>query len=166
MKHIVSLVLFISAIFFVGNQVIAIQKAITTNDTAIYSAPNRSSPPVSKVTKDTALDILKRKGSWYQVQVNDQQTGWLPLLQIRFVSEQEANDQSIAEILRQTAEMPTAAGVISGVRGMRSGAQTLHQGESPANIEIVDQYIPTEDETSDFAEQGELKSQTDLKLVD
>jgi len=140
------------------------QDAILLSNTPMLVEPSSKSPIVTQLSKDSPVILLKRKGGWYQVQTQDRQTGWLRMLKVRFLSEQESNDRSIAKILRETAIMPPASGVSTGVRGVSDEA--LNQGKemSPIGLEQLENFVPVEEEVNEFAQEGKLKTQENVVL--
>lgn len=140
------------------------QPAITAKETIIWTKPRRSSEQLTTLAQETILEVVKRQGGWYQVQLDNDKTGWVPLLSVRFQPEEPSTEQSISDILRQTAEMPTAAGITSGVRGMTN--EDLESKEnSSQDLDSIDQFIPTNEEMQEF-HQEELNQTPKIEIND
>ena len=86
------------------------------------------------------------------------------MLKVRFLSEQESNDKSIAKILRETAVMPPASGVSTGVRGVSDEALNTQESQTPLGFDQVNSFVPAEESVIEFAEQGHLKIQESVVL--
>jgi len=140
------------------------QDAILLSNTPMLIAPSSKASIVTQLSKDAPVTLLKRKGGWYQIQTEDHQTGWLRMLKVRFLSEQESNDRSIARILRETAVMPPASGVSTGVRGVSDEALNQKMEMSPIGLEQLKHFVPVEEEVDAFAKEGKLKTQENVVL--
>jgi len=149
-----------------SHAVLAEQSAIVLKDTQILVAPVSSAEILASIPKDTQVTLLKRKGGWYQIETDEYQVGWLRMLKVRFLSEQESNQKSIAKILRETAIMPPASGVSSGVRGMSDDDmnQNNKQSNQPLEFDQLKNFIPAEESVLEFAEQGKLRTQDSVVL--
>jgi len=162
MKYTMILSLFLVFLTF---SVWAGQAAIVLKDTQVMDAPNTSALTIIPISKDTQVTLLKRKGGWYKIETSEQQTGWLRMLNVRFISEQESNQKSIAKILRETAMMPPASGITTGVRGMTD--EEMKQNKQPQKtlrLEQLKNFVPTEESVRKFAEEGKLRSQDSVIL--
>lgn len=142
------------------------QAALTTKDSPIWEEPRRSANQIMELQRDTELEVVKRRGGWYLIEYHGQQIGWIPLLNVRFKPQEEEEETTIADILRQTAEMPTAAGRTTGVRGMTKD-KLNNDSQSPApTLDEMDFYVPTEEDLKHFLEEGELQEQKQIELDD
>lgn len=148
----------------VANTTLAQQSAIVLNNTQILDMPTSSATVVSSVNKDTMVSLLKRKGGWYQIETEALEVGWLRMLKVRFLSEQESNEKSIAKILRETAVMPPASGISTGVRGLSDEALTHEESNTPIKFEQLKNFIPAEESIIKFAEEGKLMTQESVVL--
>ena len=142
------------------------QAAVVLKDTPILKAPAASAQTITTIPKDSQVTLLKRKGGWYKIETDEHKIGWLRMLKVRFISEQESNQKSIAKILRETAIMPPASGVSSGVRGMSSEEmdKNIKQDIQPIEFEQLKNFIPAEESVREFAEEGKLRTQDSVIL--
>jgi len=142
------------------------QAAVVLKDTQILDAPVISAQAITSIPKDAQVTLLKRKGGWYKIETEEHEVGWLRMLKVRFISEQESNQKSIAKILRETAIMPPASGVSSGVRGMSSDEmdKNIKQDSQPIEFEQLKNFIPAEESVREFAEEGKLRTQDSVIL--
>ncbi len=148
----------------VSSLVWAEQSAILVKEAPLRDVPGIQATALVQLDKDTPITLLKRRGGWYQVETIDHQTGWVRLLEVRYTSESEARESNIAEVLKQTATMPTASGTTTGVRGLTEAESEANGGSPEASLEQVQSYIPTEETLNEFATEGELSTQEAISL--
>ena len=164
MKRMIRYFTLLPALFAYSLVSWANQGAILLNDSHLMSQPSLSAQAIVTLTKDTHVILLKRKGGWYQVQTEDNQQGWLRMLKVRFLSDKESNDRSIAKILRETAIMPPASGISTGVRGVSDELLTSPEEGPVLEFENLENFVPVEESVKAFADQGSLENQESVVL--
>jgi len=99
--------------------------AYTVVETPLNADAFSDAPKVTSVPAHTDLDVLARKGGWYQVSLATGQTGWLRMTAIEFDrpaaktrSSMVAGILSLFESGRNGAGGATAA---TGLRGLNTG---------------------------------------------
>ena len=101
-------------------QPVLAKEASLRSDTDLLAAGESGAAVVTTLSRGAAVSVVKRKGIWFEVQVNDS-LGWIKLSSIRF--EKKSNFKSSLTELKTGREGSKNNVVATGARGL--GAETL-----------------------------------------
>ncbi|WP_168204282.1 SH3 domain-containing protein [Aliikangiella coralliicola] len=128
-------------------------------DSTLKDSPGFQAKNLFTVKKGQSVEIKKRQGGWYQVQLPNKKAGWLTMLQVKFqrVTPSKKKGSKYSEIsLRRGGSNITAT---TGVRGI--GEADIKNAKADFNaLEIAKRFKVSEKEAKSFAGKIPLKSQS------
>lgn len=144
------------------------QRATTHVKTKLKAEPFLDAKTVIKVKKKTKVEILKRKGGWYQVTFKDKKKaehrGWLKMASVRLKKTDEASNKKGSLGLKKTANLITTGrsgsktvSASTGVRGLEEEDLSNAKPNTKA-LEKMEGFSQKESEVKDFADKLSLKS--------
>jgi hypothetical protein len=101
------------------------QAAVALRDTTLRATPHSDAATVRKLKAKTPLQILQRKGGWYQARDAKQHTGWVRMSHIRMGDGQSSGNKGggLAQTLNFLSTGRSGASgvtVATGIRGLDS----------------------------------------------
>lgn len=148
--------LMIGLVFFSFPPVLFAQSAYTVRSVTIKEAPSAASPSIAQLNKESQVQLMQRRGGWYQVTSNVG-NGWIKMLAVRL--QQTMNtDKNMG-----TASYSSNTTLTTGVRGLNDSGM-LSGGKGVA-LQQIDQYVVSVDKASSFAGKGKLVSR-EVSYVD
>lgn len=142
---------------------VASQPAITYTNTPLKSEPYLDSETISELEKGTAIEILSRKGGWYQIK-STKESGWLKIYSVRLNKSVSAMEKSGDSGIEQAGNFlitgrsgSNSVSASTGIRGLDEENLNAAKPDSEA-IEQLDRLTPTQDEISNFSHRRRLNS--------
>lgn len=140
---------------------LADKPAYTTRDTSLYAAPFKDSEILRELPASSNLEIIKRKGGWYQVSSGDN-TGWVRLITVRLgksvPTESGSSATDAVELLGSLAtgrEKSSEVTSASAVKGL--GEEDLRDATPDSDaVDNLDQFAADDQAGIDAADQAGL----------
>ena len=117
--------------------------AVVTQGTDVRSAPSGDARAVTQAPVNEPVQILDRRGAWYEVTSTSGWRGWLRMASIKLTSLTQGKKQSAV-----TSPLEPAA--VIGVRGMDEGSLSRAQPDYSA-LNKLKQYRATPQDADRFA---------------
>jgi uncharacterized protein YgiM (DUF1202 family) len=134
--------------------------AYVVQDTELRAEPSHSAPSLGRMGKDTSVMVQARQGGWYQVQTGQSQSGWMPLLSLRFAKDSQARSGSnLGGLLTLGTQSKPASGVATGIRGISDEELQRGAGGLSGSLQYLESIAAQPAEARAFAQQGGLQSQ-------
>ena len=92
-------------------------EASLRNDTDLLAEGKAGTPSITKLLRGTPVTVIKRKGIWFEIQVNEF-VGWIKLSSMRF--DNKSNFKSSLTELKTGREGSKNNVVATGVRGLEA----------------------------------------------
>ncbi len=135
------------------------EEAVALRDTTLRAEPHSDAAAITTIKAKSKLQILQRKGGWYQAWDNSQKSGWLRMSHIRLGS---SSDGSRGGGLAQTLNFLStgrsgASGVTvaTGIRGL-DAADVSKATPDHAAVKKLDSYQVSSANAEKFAASGKL----------
>jgi hypothetical protein len=81
------ILLCLQAVDSVAAEKVQLQPGVVLRDSSVYQSPNRRSALLYKIEEDTKVFIKQRQKSWYEIDAESQDAGWLRLLAVRYLGD-------------------------------------------------------------------------------
>lgn len=133
------------------------QQGKVVSSSPLHKLPQYKSPIITELASDKAIHIFQRKRAWYQINTDDDITGWIKMLNVRFTGvlkregELGVKDMFDSVITRQTK--PTTS---TGIRGFDE-ADLQKAKANLQQLAILNSYQISPIKAQQFARQGKLK---------
>lgn len=138
------------------------EEAVALRDTTLRAEPHSDAAAITTIKAKSKLQILQRKGGWYQARDNSQKSGWLRMSHIRLGS--GSSDGSAGGGLAQTLNFLStgrsgASGVTvaTGIRGL-DAADVSKAKPDHAAVKKLDSYQISSASAEKFAASGKLRA--------
>lgn len=120
------------------------QAAYVSTATDLKREPSRSAETIEALPANTALQSLKRQGSWVQVQ-HGEQVGWVRMLVVRSGTPGTAKkgESGLAKLFNLARSGSSGAVTTTGVRGLDK-EQIQNATPNPAELAKLDGYAADE----------------------
>lgn len=134
-----------------------LQQGKVVSNSPLHKLPQYKSPVITELASDKTIHIFQRKRAWYQINTEDDLSGWIKMLNVRFTGvlkregELGVKDMFDSVITRQTK--PTKS---TGIRGFDE-ADLQKAKANLQQLAILDSYQITPKKAQKFAHQGKLK---------
>jgi hypothetical protein len=66
---------------------VQLQPGVVLRDSSVFQSPDRHSTLLYKIGEDTKVFIKQRQKSWYEIDTESQNSGWLRLLAVRYLGD-------------------------------------------------------------------------------
>ncbi|PCJ49422.1 MAG: hypothetical protein COA74_06065 [Gammaproteobacteria bacterium] len=86
-KRLVLMVICLQSAITFATEKVQVQPGVVLRDTPVFQAPDRHSTLLYEIEEDTNVYIKQRQKSWYEVDSESQETGWLRLLSVRYLGD-------------------------------------------------------------------------------
>lgn len=139
------------------------QAAVTLRDTILRATPHSDAATVGKLKAKTSLQILQRKGGWYQAEDAKRHTGWIRMSHIRIDDGKSSGDKGggLAQTLNFLSSGRSGASgvtVATGIRGLDS-ADVSKAKPDHAAVKKLDSFKVSSASAEAFASKGDLHEQ-------
>ncbi len=139
------------------------QAAVALRDTTLRATPHSDAATVSKLKAKTPLQILQRKGGWYQAQDAKKHTGWVRMSHIRMGDGKSSGDKGggLAQTLNFLSTGRSGASgvtVATGIRGLDSADVSNAKPDHKA-VGKLDSFKVSSVSAKKFASKGDLHEQ-------
>jgi len=159
MKHITIFSALICSV--VISTALAEKPAYTTRDTSLYAEPFKDSEILTDLPARTNLQIVKRKGGWYQV-TSPSNAGWVRLITVRLGKNTPSGSTSSADdavdllgSLATGREKSSEVTSASAVKGL--GEEDLRDATPDSDaVDSLDQFAADDQAGIDAAERAGL----------
>ena len=150
------------ALLLFSTSVIVAEQATLLRSTELRAAPFRDAEVVQKLSANTTLQVVKRKGGWYQVKTQGK-TGWVRMTTLLFsqpgakpASGGQGADDAAGNLLtgRSSYRGVTAA---TGIRGL-DVVDIQNSVPNEAAVTKMDKYAVSAKSARSYAGSGGLKS--------
>jgi len=141
-----------------------LQRGKVIKKTYVLAKPAFKSSVLGEITSDETIAVQTRQRSWYQVISEQGLTGWVKMLNVRFIGiakrQGEFGLSALVDSVSKTA--PTSS---TGIRGfdeedLKKAQANLEQ------VELLDSYQSTATLAKQFADDGKLKAkQLPIKIA-
>lgn len=138
------------------------QAAVTLRDSILRATPHSDAATVSKLKAKTSLQILQRKGGWYQARDGKRHTGWIRMSHIRIGEGKSSGGKGggLAQTLNFLSSGRSGASgvtVATGIRGLDS-ADVSNAKPDHAAVKKLDSYQVSSASAEKFAARGKLRA--------
>ncbi|WP_415905951.1 SH3 domain-containing protein [Neptuniibacter sp. QD72_48] len=147
-----NLKLLIIGLPFMCSTWVTAQTAYTVRDISVYQTPSISSTVVTKLSEKSSVNILRRSGGWYEVRTGNAHSGWVKMINLRYVS--EPSTQQVAGNMQYRSKTT----LTTGVRGLDEGG--IISSGSGVSLSKVKGYKVSADVATKFAREGGLKARS------
>ncbi len=149
-----------------STSVMLAEQATLLRSTELRAAPFRDAEVVQQLSANTNLQVVKRKGGWYQVKTEGK-TGWVRMTTLLFSQPGaapagnsnggQAADDAVGGLLtgRSSYRGVTAA---TGIRGLEA-VDIQNSVPNDAAVTAMDKYAVNEKSARSYAKSGGLKTQ-------
>ncbi len=152
------------ALLFFSTSVMVAEQATLLRSTELRAKPFRDAEVVQKLSANTNLQVVKRKGGWYQVKTAGK-TGWVRMTMLLFSQPGgqpassnggQAADDAVGGLLtgRSSYRGVTAA---TGIRGLEA-VDIRNSVPNDAAVTSMDKYAVSAKSARSYASSGGLKS--------
>jgi len=154
--------LLLIAILFFPVALQAQQEAVALRNTTLRTEPHSDAKALGRIKAKASLQVLQRKGGWYQVQDQKQRSGWLRMSHIRLRTGDGASDKKGGGLGQTLNFLSTgrsgASGVTvaTGIRGLDSTDVSNAKPDHDA-VKKLDRYKISSAKAKKFASQGKLR---------
>jgi hypothetical protein len=135
------------------------QEAVALRDTSLRVKPHSDAATLSKIKAKTHLQILQRKGGWYQARDKNNKTGWLRMSHIRLGDGSSNGRKSgLAQTLNFLSTGRSGASgvtVATGIRGLDS-ADVSNARPDHVAVKRLDHFKVSRAAAEKFAASGKL----------
>lgn len=149
----------IAAILLLGCGVASAADWATTRDTDLRPQPLSDSAAVARLAVNTPLNVVQRRGGWYEVMTDSKQRGWLRLFHVR------RTDTGVGGFFQQAAavidggrNVSRKAQATTGIRGVDEADLKNSKPDFKA-VDRLGQYTATQDSARRFAAELNLQPQ-------
>jgi len=134
------------------------QPAQLVKDTHLLKAPKAKAEKLASMDKNQKVTIQQRQRAWYQVLTEDKSTGWLKMLEVRFLEFTKKEGQSgLKKLWNSVTAGKTDTTVSTGVRGFDE--EDLKKATAaPKQVEQLASYSVDKKQAKAFAKQGGIKA--------
>jgi len=152
-KLILSVLLFSAATAHAG------ESATSIKTDTLRDAPYSDAKSVATLSSGSSVEILKRKGGWYQVKTS-QGSGWIRMLSLRKGNASKASAGSSASSLAGLASGRAGTGKVvstTGIRGLNEEElKAAHFDEQ--EVTLAESYSASRADAQKFAAKAKLKA--------
>jgi hypothetical protein len=139
------------------------QAAVTLRDSTLRATPHSDAAAISKLKAKTSLQIMQRKGGWYQARDAKRHTGWIRMSHIRLGDGKSSENKGggVAQTLNFLSTGRSGASgvtVATGIRGLDSADVSNAKPDHKA-VKKLDRYKVSSVSAKQFAGKGELHEQ-------
>jgi len=138
------------------------RKGKIVNDTSLHEKPEYHSDVLSNLVANESLIVSQRQRAWYLVTTENKLSGWIKMLNVRFVAlakrQGELGVKSLLDSVVSKQVRPTAS---TGIRGfdeenLKKAKANLQQ------LKLLKTLKVTPEQAKIFADKGKLKSTFDV----
>jgi hypothetical protein len=152
-------VLLLAAVLAVPGAGLAAQSGTINAATELRAAPASDAAVLKNLTSGSAVEVLTRKGGWYEAKVATKLKGWVKMLRVSFASgTSEANGGSALSALGKVVRSSSSGvHVGTGVRGLdEENLRNAHP--NPVELEKLKKLGASEADAKKFAKAAKLAS--------
>lgn len=123
----------------------------------LHKLPQYKSPVITQVESDNTVHIFQRERAWYQVQTQNDLSGWIKMLNVRFIGvSKREGELGVKDIFDSVITRQTKPTTSTGIRGfdetdLKSAIANLQQ------LELLQSYTIAPMKVKKFASEGKLK---------
>lgn len=144
--------------FLLASFSIVATPAILVVEAKLKSSPAFSGDNLALLSKGETVEIQQRKRGWYQIKRDNQQIGWITLLQVRFKAVEQTSGSSTISRLVSLRKGHSSVNATTGVRGIGE-ADIKNATANFAALEKVKEFQVGEFEARQFAKKIPLTTQ-------
>lgn len=135
-------------------------------DSNLYKKPFTDAEVVTSLPADSKVQIIKRKGGWYQVKADTKLEGWMRMSSLRFGEQPKAGKRSAnVQGLKQTIQLfktgrsgTSGVTVATGIRGLDSADLANSEPDHDA-LKLLSSYMSDRSTSEKFASKADLQGQ-------
>ncbi len=134
--------------------------AIITRTTSLRNAPDVSAEPIAELEAGTAVKTTQRVSSWYQVNVSENQQGWVRLYHLRLeeTEQKQSINNALGDLFKNTGRGSTrSGGATTGIRGL-SEEEIKAAKPDLEKLQALDEFAVNEHDAKRFAQDIDLKA--------
>ncbi|MBL4908461.1 MAG: hypothetical protein JKX78_00295 [Alteromonadaceae bacterium] len=123
----------------------------------LFSQASKQSKALTQLNADDAVAIYQRKRVWYQITTQEKppHSGWVNMLNIRFVGVSKRQGELGVAALLSSISNDTRATSSTGIRGFDE-KDLANAKANMQQVALLDTYVVTQDSAIKFAKQGGL----------
>ena len=146
-------------IALIGGLAAAEEPGMTLKRIEVKDKPFSDATTVETLEAKSAVSIIQRQGSWYQVTTASKQTGWLSMLTIRkgTTAEPKKGASGVKSLFKMFRTGSSDVNVATGVRGL-DAADLKKSSPNEDEVSRLEELAVTKADARDYARKQNLKS--------
>jgi len=160
MKQLVIIfsIILLSIVTFAGQAKPIDRFAQVVKDTNLVKKPSSKADKVTALKKDQNITIKNRQRAWYQVITENDLSGWIKMLEVRFSGEAKREGElGVKRVWNSITSGRTDTTVSTGVRGFDE--EDLKKATAaPKQVALLASFSSDKKQASTFAKQASLKA--------
>ncbi len=134
------------------------------NDSPLYLSPQYKSDVIQQLGKDEPLSIYQRQRAWYYVLTQDQQNGWVKMLNVRFFgASKRAGELGVKNVFDSVLSRQVSPTASTGIRGFDEADLKAAKADL-AQLAVLSSYQLTAEQAKKFAASGQLKVNKSVRV--
>jgi hypothetical protein len=135
------------------------QRATVNADTELRASPAADAKVLKALASGSAVEVLKRKGGWYEARVEPKLKGWVKMLRVSFAAggDGAGGGSALSALGKVVRSSSSGVHVGTGVRGLDE-ENLMSAQPKPAELKKLDKLGASEADAKKFAGQGKLAS--------
>jgi len=128
---------------------------------SIKATPSVQARTIAEARRDDVLQVVKKEGSWYLVQLPDNRTGWVFEYSVAPTGKVAKKDDLFEKTEKPSRIRVTEATSAGSIRGLSRVARVYAESQGFEDeyiraVEVMQQYSVTEGEVERFLREGQV----------
>ena len=128
------------------------------HDSPLTKSPQANASKVKMLKKDQQILVKKRQRAWYQVLTEDKASGWLKMLDVRFIAQAKREGEfGVKKAWNSLTTGRTEATASTGIRGFDE--EDLKKAvAAPDQVALLTQFSSSKEKARAFAQKARLSA--------
>lgn len=155
-----------SALLLMSLPALAQQAAYVSSEADLKREPSREAETLTQLPANTAVQSLRRKGSWVEVKAGEQ-TGWVRMLAVRPGTPGTAKkgESGLSRLFNLARGSSSGAVTATGVRGLDK-EEIQNATPNPAELAKLDAFLASDKDVRKLAEAKPKLAVSAVRYVD